>query len=96
MNTRLEVVALALLMLTTGMGMLRVQAQEPTEAELKQALDAHNAGIAAPEQELVCRKEAQVGTRFKKTVCRTKVAIEAESEEARRWASKPRPVPTHE
>ena len=96
MNTRQPVVAIALLMLAAGMGITRAEAQEPDAAELKQAVDAHNAEVAAPEQELVCRKEAQIGTRIKKTVCRTKGVIEAESKEAKRWASKPRPVPTDE
>ena len=96
MNTRTPVVAIALLMLAAGMGIPRARAQEPSEAELKQAVDAHNAEVTAPEQELVCRKEAQTGTRIKKTVCRTRAVVDAESEEAKRWARKPRPVVTDE
>ena len=96
MSIRLPVVAIASFMLFAGMGIAEVPAQEPAEAELKQAVDAHNADVAAPEQEVVCRKEAQTGTRFKKTVCRTKAVMDAESEEAKRWAKKPRPVPTRE
>ena len=96
MNIRLPVVAIASFMLLAGMGIADAPVQEPTEADLKQAMDAHNADVAAPEQEVVCKKEVQTGTRFKKTVCRTKAVMDAESNDAKRWASKPRPVPTRE
>jgi len=79
-----------------GMGIRTAAAQEPDATELKNAVDAHNAQVVKPEHDLVCKKEAQIGTRLKKTVCRTKADIEMESEEAKRWADKPRPVPTRE
>jgi hypothetical protein len=96
MNTKSIAGTIAFILLAASMGITLVAAQEPDPADLKHAVDAHNAEVAKPEQELVCRKEAQIGTRIKKTICRTKDVIAAESEEAKRWANKPRPVPTHE
>ena len=96
MNTRQPTVAIALLMLAAGMVNSGAVSQEPSEAELQQLEEAHNDAVTDPKQEVVCRKEAQVGTRIKRTVCRTKAMMEVESKDAERFAEKPRPVPTRE
>jgi len=96
MNSRQKLVAIALVTLTTGMGISHTRAQEPDAADLKQTVDAHNTDVAAPKQEVVCIKEAQIGTRLKKTVCHTRATTEAESAEAIRGAGNPGPVSTDE
>lgn len=70
-------------------------AREPeSDADLQQAVAAHNSRVELESQELVCQKEAPVGTRIKKTVCRNKGLIDREQREAKRFITKPRPVPT--
>lgn len=70
-------------------------AREPeSDDDLQQAVAAHNSRVELESQELVCDKEAPVGTRIKKTVCRNKGLLEREQRDARRYLSKPRPVPT--
>lgn len=69
-----------------------VSAAEPDAAQVKQAVDAHNANVADPGEQLVCHKEAVTGSRIRKTVCRTQKTIDAEAEAAKRYLNKPRPV----
>ncbi len=72
-------------------------AREPVDdADLQQAVAAYNSRVELESQELVCRREAPVGTRIKKTVCRNKGLLEREQREAKRYVNKPRPVPTKE
>lgn len=72
-------------------------AREPVdENDLQQAVAAHNSRVDLESQELVCKREAPVGTRIKKTVCRNKGLIDREQRDAKRFVNKPRPVPTQE
>ncbi len=70
-----------------------VMAADPDEAQVQQAVEAHNATVSSDSDQLVCRKESVTGSRIKKTVCRTQRTIEAEQEAAKRYVNKPRPVP---
>lgn len=70
-------------------------AREPVDEEdLQQAVAAYNSRVELESQELVCKREAPVGTRIKKTICRNKGLLEREQREAKRYVNKPRPVPT--
>lgn len=90
MKSRKIAVLIAMSMLA---GAPAVGAAEADEAQIQQAVDAHNAGVDDVSQQLVCRKEAVTGSRIKKTVCRTQATIEAEQDAAKRYVNKPRPVP---
>lgn len=80
------------LTLVTGLAGVPAIAAEPDAAEVKKAVDAHNATVADPGEQLVCHKEAVTGSRIRKTVCRTQKTIEADAEAAKRYLNKPRPV----
>ncbi|MBI1731991.1 MAG: hypothetical protein HYR49_04385 [Gammaproteobacteria bacterium] len=96
MNTKPPVAAIAVLMLAACTANTRPDPQQGGEAELSQAAEGYNAGVDDPNQEVVCRMEAVVGTRIKKEVCRTRTAMDVESKEAKRFLNKPRPVPTQD
>lgn len=90
MKSRKIAVLIAMSMLT---GVPVAGAAEADEAQIQNAVEAHNAGVEDVSQQLVCRKEAVTGSRIKKTVCRTQATIEAEQDAAKRYVNKPRPVP---
>lgn len=87
---RITIAVVTWMSFAAGPAAVAVDAVEP---EIQNAVDAHNAQVQREGEQLVCRKEAQIGTRLKKTVCRTKAVMDAEADAARRYVNKPRPVP---
>ena len=61
-----------------------VLAEQTTDEELDQAVDKYNEKQKYEGRKIVCKKEAQIGTRIKKKVCRTVASIERDRKEAKR------------
>jgi hypothetical protein len=93
MKSRKIAVLIAMSMLT---GVPVVCAAGADDAQVQEAVEAHNAGVDDVSQQLVCKKEAVTGSRLKKTVCRTQATIDAEQDAAKHYVNKPRQVPTKE
>ena len=78
--------------MTFAMAAANVQAANPAdtfnntseEDRIQKIAEAYNAEQTDERSKIVCKKEAEVGTRFKKTVCRSMATIEAEREHAKR------------
>jgi hypothetical protein len=88
--------ALGAIVLCAGAAGVHAESTSAKEAELDTAADTYNARVENEDQQVVCRWEAQTGSRIKKKVCRTHAAMDAESREGKRFVNKPRPLPTNE
>ena len=56
---------------------------ETTDEDLDKAAAAYNQKQEKDRNKVVCKKEAQIGTRIKKKVCRTVATIERQAEEGK-------------
>jgi outer membrane murein-binding lipoprotein Lpp len=62
--------------------------------DLERAAAEYNARVDNPDDELICRREAKIGTRITEKVCRTRAQRERDAEEAETYLKKPRPTAT--
>lgn len=60
------------------------------EKQVQELAEDYNASQKDERSKVVCKKEAQTGTRFKKTVCRTVATMETDEENAKRSLSRMR------
>ena len=60
------------------------------EEQVEQLAEDYNDSQKDERSKVVCKKEAQTGTRFKKTVCRTVATMDADQENAKRTLNRMR------
>ena len=70
-------------MILTG-NFMNVVAEEETEDDLDKAADTYNQKKSNDKYKVVCTREAPVGTRIKKKVCRTIAVMENSQRDAKK------------
>ena len=93
MNRLITLGVAAAMLMTAACAQNRVT-RDPTQSDLDRMAAEYNAKVEDPEDQVVCTRETEVGSRFKEVKCRTKRQLEWEEQEARRYATKPRPTVT--
>ncbi len=89
MNKILTIFLLTLTMGTTGV-LTQAASEDEKQRELDMAADEYNKKKTNDKYKVVCKREAPVGSRIKKKVCRTVAVMENTRKEAQRSIQKMR------